>query len=333
MARNGGKVLHNKAVYNTGKKPHPASAHKISKPFFNANFTDSLKKLYLSHFNKLVAFLVVLVFFSIGSIAYNYIKTGDFVQKDVSLSGGISITVHTDKDIDAAELDKELAAKFPDSSINVRSLQVSGKLRGITIEDSNPNDEKEIISLIEGKAGKLNKDNISVETMGSSLGRSFFTEMFIAVFFSFICMGLVFQFYFRNLFATSAALLSAFLDIFITLGIIVLLGVKLTSGGIASFLMLIGYSIDTSILISTKMIKEKRDDVNEGLFSAMSTGLTMSAAGIAAMGISYFLSNNYVLKQIMLILVVGLVIDLITTWVGNVAILRLYLNKRKNQSK
>ena len=143
---------------------------------------------------------------------------------------------------------------------------------------------------------------------------------------------IVFFYYFRSLTATMAALISAFFDIFITLGIITLLGVKLTSGGIASFLMLISYSIDTSILLSTKLLKKTHGTTEEAIFGAMKTGLTMSAAGIAATGISFLLTNNEALRQIMLILVIGLVIDLITTWIENVALLRIYLEKKNGKT-
>ncbi|NTV23957.1 MAG: protein translocase subunit SecF, partial [Nanoarchaeota archaeon] len=182
---------------------------------------------------------------------------------------------------------------------------------------------------IQEKLGPLGKNEYSTETMGSSLGDSFFKETFIALIFAFLGMGLVFHFYFRNIYATGAALLSAFLDIVITIAIMNLFQVRLTAGGIAAYLMLIGYSIDTSILLSTKLLKDKPDDKFSALFHAMKTGLTMSAAGIAATGVSYFLTNNITLKQIMLILIVGLFIDILTTWVGNVSLLRLYLERKE----
>ncbi|MBU0758452.1 MAG: hypothetical protein KKF44_10370 [Nanoarchaeota archaeon] len=272
--------------------------------------------------------LVFLTIFSVASLLFNYATTGDFIKRDVTLSEGISITINTEQPVDADELQRELSNQFKQSSINVRSLQISGTSQGIIIEDSTPEDEPLIREIMQQKLGGLSKNDISVEKMGSTLGKSFFREMFLVLLVSFFAMGLVFLYYFRDLFATGAALISAFLDLFITLGIITALGVRLTSGGIASFLMLISYSIDTSILISTKMIKEKKKTVNEGLFEAMKTGLTMSAAGITAMFIAFLLTNNAVLKQIMLILVIGLIVDLFTTWIGNVSILRYDLNKK-----
>ena len=147
---------------------------------------------------------------------------------------------------------------------------------------------------------------------------------------AFIFMGIVVLIYFRLLIPSLAVIVAAFSDIVVTLAIVNLIGIKVNTAGIAAFLMLIGYSIDTSILLSTKMIKEKKANINDGLFEAMKTGLTMSAAGITAMFISYLLTNNFVLKQIMLILVIGLIIDLFTTWIGNVSILKYYLKKNES---
>ncbi|MBD3203241.1 MMPL family transporter [Candidatus Woesearchaeota archaeon] len=288
----------------------------------NSAIFNNITKFYFKNFNKLQIFLVLLTVLATGALIINYAKTGSFVSKDVSLTGGLSVTIHTDAEINPENLRDDLSKEFPRSSINVRTLQVSGQEQGIIIEDSNTDDSDQLVAYLKENINGITENDISVETMGSTLGKSFFKEIFIALFFAFICMGLVFLYYFRSLFATFAALVSAFLDIFITLGIITALQIKLTSGGIASFLMLIGYSIDTSILISTKMLKDKKADMNEGIKEAMKTGFTMSAAGIAAMFISFIFTNNFALRQIMLILVIGLVIDLFTSWIGNVAILK-----------
>jgi preprotein translocase subunit SecF len=228
--------------------------------------------------------------------------------------------------VTVAELEEALQSKFPGSSIHVRLASSYGKQTGLIIEASDI-EEQGIIPALEEIIGDLDPDQYSIEKMGSSLGASFFKEIFVTLTVAFFMMGLVFYYYFRSLVATSAALISAFFDLFITLGIITLLGVRLTSGGIASFLMMIGYSIDTSILLSTKLLKGS-GKVEESLFGAMRTGLTMSAAGIAATGLSFLLTNNEALRQIMLILVIGLSVDVITTWIENTALLRIYLEKK-----
>lgn len=290
------------------------------------NFKETLKDFYIKEYKKLFLILVFLTLLSVYSIINTYTKTGDFTYRDVSLKGGISLSINTDfKDI--KELESYLLSNFQSASFNLKTVESGGKVKGIIIEASDVN-EKELLSAVQEKIGNLKKEDYNIEIMSSSLGASFFNQMFVALGIAFLFMGIVFHLYFRNMYATFSALLSAFLDLFITLGIMNFLSIRLTAGGIAAYLMLIGYSVDTSILLSTKLLKEKKDDINKALFKAMKTGLTMSFSGLVAMGLSYLLTNNEALKQIMLILVVGLLMDIITTWIGNVTFLRIYLEKK-----
>jgi preprotein translocase subunit SecF len=293
------------------------------------SFAGKLKDFYVRKYKVLFVFLILFSVLSSSGFLFTYFKTGDFLSRDVTLKGGISLTVHS-SEADVASVESFLKEKFPKSSLNLRTIEANGKQVGIIIEASDIT-ESELVSAVKQKVN-LDSENYSVETMGSSLGESFFKQMFIALLVAFIAMGLVFHIYFRNLYSTGAALLSAFLDIFVTAGLMSFFGVRLTAGGIAAYLMLISYSIDTSILLSTKLLKESVDDANDALFGAMKTGLTMSATGIAATGISFLLTNNITLKQIMLILIVGLFVDILTTWIGNVSMLRFYLEKKNGKA-
>jgi preprotein translocase subunit SecF len=305
-------------------KKQKTKKHKETHKPKEKSFLENLKDFYFHEYKKLFLGLMIIVLLSFSSLVYTYVSSGDFIRRDVSLKGGVSITINTNN-ADVNSLQQYLEQQFPQGSLNIRTVESGGSLTGIIIEASDIDQD----ALVNALKQKINMTDYSAETMGSSLGESFFRQMFVAVFLAFLGMGLVFHFYFRNIYATMAALVSAFLDIAVTLGIMDMLGVRLTAGGIAAYLMLIGYSIDTSILISTKFIKE-RHELKVALFGAMKTGLTMSAAGLAATGISFILTNNPTLKQIMLILVVGLVIDVLTTWVGNVSFLRYYFEKKEN---
>ncbi len=327
-------------------------------------FIKKLEDFYINEYKKLFLIPIILFLLAVFIVANTYITTGDFIKRDVTLKGGISLTIDTTYN-NIEELETFLNERFPDSSINMRLVESGGEITGLIIEASDIQNTE----LIEAVGEKIELTEYSVETMGSSLGESFFIDMFKSLIVAFLFMGVVFYFYFgekssmkwlllflsitnftllfssntlvfiiittivvvssiyiyiRYSLPTLAALISAFLDIFITLGIMDLMGVRLTGGGIAAYLMLIGYSIDTSILLSTKLLKEQTP-LREAIFGAMKTGFTMSAAGIAATSISFFLTNNVTLKQIMLILIIGLLMDLITTWIGNLGILRMYL--------
>jgi preprotein translocase subunit SecF len=103
---------------------------------------------------------------------------------------------------------------------------------------------------------------------------------------------------------------------------------KLGTAGIAAFLMLIGYSVDTNILLSTKVIKRKEGTVLERIFGAMKTGLMMSTTTICAITVALIFTQSEVIRQIMTILLIGLLVDLVNTWIQNVGILRIYLERK-----
>ena len=142
-------------------------------------------------------------------------------------------------------------------------------------------------------------------------------------------MGLVVLLYFRTIIPSLAVILAAFSDIVVTLAIFNLTGIKLSTAGIAAFLMLIGYSVDTDILLSTRLLKRKEGTIMDRVYGAMKTGLTMSTTTLVAIGVALIFVGSEVVKQIMIILFIGLLVDLVMTWIQNVGVLRLYLEKKK----
>ena len=213
------------------------------------------------------------------------------------------------------------------SDISVRQLSELGSLNGLIVEASDIEEEL-LTNTIEEKIPDI-RAVYSVESMGPTLGKSFFRQTMIAILIAFLFMGLVVFYYFRTFVPSLAVIMSAFSDIVITIAIFNLLNMKLSTAGVAAFLMLIGYSVDTDILLSTRVLKRKEGTVMSRILGAMSTGLTMSATTIVAVTIALIVSQSDVIRQIMTILLIGLLVDLINTWIQNVGIIRLYLEKRK----
>ena len=93
-------------------------------------------------------------------------------------------------------------------------------------------------------------------------------------------------------------------------------------------LTLIGYSVDTDILLTTEVMKRNRDDgITKGIRSAMKTGLTLTLTTLVALSAIYLISGSFVLDQIAIVLIIGLAIDIPTTWLTNTGILRRYLHE------
>jgi len=286
--------------------------------------------IYDVHYKKLLIFPMFLLLLSFVIIGGHYFMTGEVIARDISLKGGTTITITTTSQIDEHSLELFLKSAIPQSEITVRVLSASGRQIGFIVE-TDIQDEQEINQLlnsIQEKTGQLTKDQFSVQTIGSSLGGSFYREALVALVIAFIFMGLVVLVYFRNLVPSLFVILCSFADIIMPFAVLVLFGVKLSTAGIAAFLMLIGYSVDTDILLTTRVLRGKEGTIFERTVGAVRTGLTMTLSAIAVALVAYFFSQSETIKQIMFILSIGLFFDIFNTWITNVAILRWYLERK-----
>lgn len=312
------------------KKPEIIVEKKERKPFklnFKKPNIPNFRDVYDKQYRKLLIIPFSILLIAIIIISFQVITTGDFVRKDVSLKGGITITIPTDKDVDINDIESYLSDKFPGSDLSVRNLKQAGRQVGIIVDGTDVESE-ELIKALELKVGKLEQGDYSAEMMGSSLGQSFFRETLFAILLAFLFMAIVVFIYFRNIIPSVAVVLAALSDMVITLAVVNVIGMRLSTAGIAAFLMLIGYSVDTNILLSTKVLKIKEGSVIDRITGAMKTGLMMSITTLSALTVALIFTQSDVIRQIMIILIIGLLVDIINTWIQNAGILRLYLDRK-----
>jgi len=271
---------------------------------------------------------IVILFLAIGVLGYNYATTGEFVQKGVSLKGGITLTIPTSIEINVDKLKSDMQDRLPKADIEVRRLTEAGIIKSIIIEASDTDEDQLKQAVIASHLIELNKDEYTIESMGSSLGASFFRQIIVAVILAFLAMGLVVLITFRSLIPSLFVILAATSDIICTLAVVSLLGIKLTTAGVAAFLMLIGYSVDTDILLTTRVLKRKEGSVFDRIINSMKTGMTMSITSFTAALLAYIFTSSDVIKQIMIIIVIGLFFDMLNTWIQNTGILRWHLEKK-----
>ncbi|MGK0209347.1 MAG: preprotein translocase subunit SecF [Patescibacteria group bacterium] len=141
---------------------------------------------------------------------------------------------------------------------------------------------------------------------------------------------LAFAYYFVNTYIKNsvpafAVMFSAFADIVMTLAVVDLLGMRLSTAGIVAFLMIIGYSVDTDILLTTRVLN-KKGGTNEELIGAFKTGITMGLTSFIAIATALIVVYSFgsVLNQIFIILLIGLAFDILNTWITNASILKWY---------
>lgn len=309
--------------------PTPHAADHMPQTDHNRSF---IKRIYEDHYTQLLWIPFILLFLALVQLGVQTATTGDFLSKGVSIKGGVTMTVPAAA-YDADTLRILLAKTFPTNDIEVKALSSAGEKTGLIIE-ADVTDDAGIKQFVSHVAQELNlqKADYSTEIIGSSLGASFFKQTILSLALAFAFMAVVVIVYFRILIPSLMVILAAFGDIVVTMAIVNLLGVKISTGGIAAFLMLIGYSVDTDILLTSRVLK-RDGSVMEGVYSAIKTGFMTLATTVVAVLVGLFVSDSEVLKQIMLIILIGLLVDTIFTWIQNAGLLRWYLERKQKEQR
>ncbi len=316
---------------NNAKDHKNKTENKIPKIKFNFS---AIKNFYESQYKKLLIIPFALLFIAFIMIGLQAAKTGDFINRDVSLKGGVTITITLEQAADTLKLESALSSQFPANDIAVKSISRFGSQTGIIAEaDMAEGEASKLVDSIEKELNiNLKNTDYSVEIVGSSLGASFFKEIITALAIAFVFMSIVVFLYFRTFVPSAAVILSAFSDIVVTLAIVNAMGLKISAAGIAAFLMLIGYSVDTDILLTTRLLKRKEGTEMERIYGAIDTGFTMTFTTLVAVIVGLIFTQSDVIRQIMIILLIGLLVDVINTWIQNVGILRLYLERKARKA-
>lgn len=263
---------------------------------------------------------MVLLIFSIGFLSYNYVQTGEWFYRSIELKGGTQITLQLSQKTELSKLESILS-DFNPSIREVRSF--SGY--SLLIEIGSDVNSTTVLKILENEG--INTQHASIETIGPALGSAFWYQAQIGIIIAFVFMGIIVFAIFRKTIPCIAVILAAVSDIIITLALMQIFVIELSLAGFAALLMLIGYSIDTDILLTTRMLKST-GSLFEKLKTAMKTGLTMSFTTIGVLVVIILSVSSVVLIQIAQVLLIGLLIDLVNTWMQNSVLLMWHCERK-----
>ncbi|MEE9405939.1 MAG: protein translocase subunit SecF [Candidatus Aenigmarchaeota archaeon] len=275
----------------------------------------------MDSYKALIIIPIILLLFSVGVLVNGYLQTGEWFQRSIELKGGSMIELQLSERIDVISIESSLSDKFP---LSMRELSGLGGY-GIVIEVGPETDPQQVLSELD--AFGIDTSQPSIQTIGPSLGESFWGQAQIAVILAFIFMGGIVFFLFRKIVPSLAVMSCAVADILVTLAFMQLFGIDLSLAGFASILMLIGYSIDTDILLTTRIMKgmgEMKDRHKSALF----TGLTMSVTTLGALSSLLIFGLSPIISQIATVLIIGLSVDVLFTWLQNSVLIRWYCERR-----
>jgi len=291
---------------------------------------SKLGSFHNKHYKTLLLIPLILTIFCLAYMFFFYSKNNDFIYKDISLTGGSVLTVYGNTDV--TKLKTFLETEIPDASVKEIYDILTREQKAVIIETQS--DKNQLKKTIEDYLGyELNEENSSFEFTGSGLSKSFYNQLLIALVVSFVLMSLVVFIIFRSFIPSFAVISCVFMDILMTLTLVNILGLELSSAGIVAFLMLVGYSVDTDILLTNKLLKRKDGSVNERIFGAFKTGITMTLTSLLAVLVTLIIVQSYssILNQIFIILSIGLFFDIFNTWGTNVSVLKWYVERKNKQ--
>ncbi len=171
------------------------------------------------------------------------------------------------------------------------------------------------------------------QDIGPTLGSYFLGQLETVIIIAFVLVSIAVLFIFRSVAPAFSVVFGAANDMIIALGAMGLLGIPLGTASIGGLLMVIGYSIDTDVLASFRILKMHGDTPEERAYSSMKTGMTMTATAIVSFSVLFIVALfTYVptYYEVAGVALCGLVGDLFTTWLGNTPLILSY-KKRKDR--
>ncbi|MGB2841496.1 MAG: protein translocase subunit SecF [Halobacteriota archaeon] len=282
---------------------------------------------------KLVAIPLIILLISLVVLTYTQLSIDSPVRLGMDFKGGTWVKIGTD------ETREELTTKFAAYSVTLVGETGVGNEKRMEFALTSGSQEYDL--LIEMLNEEYGVGTYGIESISPLFGKQYQTQALRALIIAFILMAIVVFVVFRTVIPPLAVIFAAFSDIVIAVACMDVIGMELSLGTVAALLMLIGYSVDSNILLTTNLLR-KKGDLNDKVRNAMKTGITMTSTTLSAVFAMFLVSSSIhllsahfapipMLREISIVLLFGLTMDLMNTWLLNAGILRWYMEKKERK--
>jgi preprotein translocase subunit SecF len=265
---------------------------------------------------QLVAIPLAALVIALAIILGAFLLTGTPVSLGLDFTGGTELRMTAD---DASGSDIEAA--FTDAGIEIDSVRSVGAGNSYILTTQETDTDA-----LETVAEEVGDEVESVDSRAASFGDDTQRQALLGVIIAFVGMSVLVGLMFRTFVPSIAVVVSAFSDIVIPVALMNVLNIELSLGAVAALLMIIGYSVDSDILLNNHVLR-RHGGFYESAYRAMRTGVSMTLTSIAAMATMFLVSWYLAIPlfdDIALILVFGLTADLMNTYMLNMSLLRWY---------
>ncbi|WP_332897192.1 MULTISPECIES: protein translocase subunit SecF [unclassified Haladaptatus] len=236
---------------------------------------------------------------------------------------GIAFTGGTELQIQTTDSPAQIEATFDTPVESIQPIRSTDDTYIVTFQAT---DDGTSATAIEQQARDAGYTVESSQSRSPSFGAETQRLALLGVLIAFLGMSTIVFILFRSFVPSIAVVLSAFSDIVIPIALMNIFGIKLSLGTVAALLMLIGYSVDSDLLLNNHILR-RSGDFYESTYRAMRTGVTMTLTSLTAMAVmtvTAFLFGIPLLPSIGIVLVFGLTADLMNTYMLNLSLLRWY---------
>ncbi|MFW6317359.1 MAG: protein translocase subunit SecF, partial [Halorubrum sp.] len=264
-----------------------------------------------------LAFLVL----ALAIIGGWFVATGAPANLGLEFTGGVELRVADEGDGDVEQQIQTAFDREPDS---VRTIPGDDVI--VVTFQASQDDPEGLANDLEDQAESEGLTTTAVDQVSPSFASDTARTALFGVALAFLGMSVLVFALFRTFVPSIAVVASAFSDLVIPIAAMNLLDIQMTLGTIAALLMIIGYSVDSDILLNDSVLR-RTGEFYESVNTAMRTGVTMTLTSIAAMVVMAVVASVFgvgLLRDIGIILSVGLCADLMNTYLLNVSLLRWY---------
>jgi preprotein translocase subunit SecF len=268
---------------------------------------------------KMVAVPMVIFVLSLVVIGMTYATYGLPVKPGIDFTGGTAVTISTNDTQAAVE---SYFAGFPLEPV---THDVSSRIYLLTFTNMSTAQNQQLIDKINARY-----PDASVDYIDSSFGQTLQGQALIALLFSFIGMAIVVFIAFRTFIPSIAVVSCAFIDMVGTAAGMTIVGIPLTLPTTAALLMLIGYSVDSDILLTMRVLK-RQGKLEDKLAGAFHTGIIMTSTTLVAvlsLWVVSGLGQIEIIHDMAAVLLIGLALDIMNTWITNATLLKWYAEKK-----
>lgn len=265
---------------------------------------------------QLMAVPLAVLFVAVVVVGGTWALTGSPADLGVDFTGGSELTVETSLS------QAELAEAFDEPVVSVQGIEGQNNYV-ITFESG------DVDSIRDTATAHSDMEVLGSGSTSPIFGANNQRWAIIGIGIAFLGMSILAFILFRTFIPSLAIVVSAFSDMIVPIAVLNLLGVKLSLGTVAALLMLIGYSVDSDILLTNHVLR-RSGGYYESTYRAMRTGVTMTLTSMSALFVMAVTATYFgidLMASIGFVLIIGLATDLLNTYMFNVSLLRWYVHE------